>query len=1162
MDNTNTSEASDADDSGPESPVADLSAQEQGTNGNEPANQRQMNELAVGVPLEGVTNCEICRAEGINMGFLLLKDLAKHLREQHWQVSIYFRCNQCARVCPSLPSWYGHKNKCKGPIRIEPKRFRCERCDASFDTIIGRSQHERHEHPALRNSKREETLRKEGKPGRITYVWSEEETERLRHLDNRYQGIRHINKELLQFFPGKTAKQISDKRRLIAIENEVARRALNRRSSSESEDESVIEISDDESETSEQFESAEEGEAPDPIIEEQNRRWMEAMADAIRNIDIPDSEGIKEKGDELRVCWEGMQDSPDELGEALDTLVSELTLLLAPEENNENSQEEETGRANRQRNGQRTRAARRPANSNRRKRFAYARCQALYEKCPKKLAEMAVEGDFTALEMRQVPPSRTSIQQLYGALWSEIGPDQVQNERNPEPRDINGTFDPIKCDEVDDRIRNIKADSAPGPDKIKRAHLRRKGVAETLTMLYNILLRENHYPKTWKSNRTTLIPKSGKDTTDVKNWRPITMGSMMGRIFSSIIDQRLRKFVKQSPRQKGFNAEDGCSLNILLLNEAIATAKADNGGVVTVLDVAKAFDTVPHQIIKPGLARKAVPTRICDYIESMYKGCNTIINGSDGKVEIELRRGVKQGDPLSPLLFNLAMDKLIEEINEDTPGIKIGEENIAVLAFADDLVLLGRDKEAAQDQLRQVENYLTKLGMSLAAAKCSSFAINAKEKSWYVTDPELVVNEERVPGVTADESLKYLGVKIGPWRGMIKGTEVPTIMKTVKNVRGLKLKPYQKVDLLQNYILPRYLYALTNNRPAKGTLKMLDSMIRQELKDILHLVNSTANGFFYSKRSRGGLGFPKFERLVQLGTIRQHLRVQESNDAALRDVGRRGKLEEEARKSAICLGGRLPLNKIEYEKLKYESAKKDTREWAALESQGQGVKDFQNDEIGNSWLTNMKMLKGGRLIDAIRMRTNTFGTRVVLARTNRHQEVMCRKCGDNPETLGHILGQCLYTKDKRIRRHDSIKEFIAEKVGRRHTVFVEPTINENGELKKPDLVVKIGQKIVVADVTVRYENREYLADAAKEKEEKYKNTATTLARRIDGVTEGEVWPIVVGSRGAMPSKTKMLLKKMGMGKADQITVSMLALRSSIEIANAFLDNPNNRRGEG
>ena len=71
---------------------------------------------------------------------------------------------------------------------------------------------------------------------------------------------------------------------------------------------------------------------------------------------------------------------------------------------------------------------------------------------------------------------------------------------------------------------------------------------------------------------------------------------MISRIYSSLLDRRLRGAIEQCERQKGFTEENGCYSNIQLLGSAMSNAKKE-GGVISILDVCKAFDTLPHSVI-------------------------------------------------------------------------------------------------------------------------------------------------------------------------------------------------------------------------------------------------------------------------------------------------------------------------------------------------------------------------------------------------------------------------------------------------------------------------------------------------------------------------------------------------------------------------------------
>lgn len=111
-----------------------------------------------------------------------------------------------------------------------------------------------------------------------------------------------------------------------------------------------------------------------------------------------------------------------------------------------------------------------------------------------------------------------------------------------------------------------------------------------------------------------------------------------------------------------------------------------------------------------------------EIITEMYKGCRTIIKISDSKgVVVDILDGVKQGDLLSPLLFHLYLEPLLENIERETSGIKVNDQRkIPVLTFGEDIVLLGEDERVAQRQFDALYRYLSCLGMNISGEKSLS----------------------------------------------------------------------------------------------------------------------------------------------------------------------------------------------------------------------------------------------------------------------------------------------------------------------------------------------------------------------------------------------------------------------------------------------------------
>jgi hypothetical protein len=121
--------------------------------------------------------------------------------------------------------------------------------------------------------------------------------------------------------------------------------------------------------------------------------------------------------------------------------------------------------------------------------------------------------------------------------------------------------------------------------------------------------------------------------------------------------------------------------------------------VAVQLDISKAFDTVPHEAIEDAITRKGIPQYAAKLIRGSYIGVRTVLTTGNMEVPVEIKRGVKQGDPQSPFMFKALMEPLILDL-ERRKGFQINEECfVSSLAFADDIILLAIDDEGAKGLL-------------------------------------------------------------------------------------------------------------------------------------------------------------------------------------------------------------------------------------------------------------------------------------------------------------------------------------------------------------------------------------------------------------------------------------------------------------------------------
>lgn len=199
---------------------------------------------------------------------------------------------------------------------------------------------------------------------------------------------------------------------------------------------------------------------------------------------------------------------------------------------------------------------------------------------------------------------------------------------------------------------------------------------------------------------------------------PITIGSSPQRLSHRIIANRLKQDTKLNSNQRGFVEADGVLTNCLLLNTFIKSKRRQvKPHVVVALDIQKALDRVSHNCIKRALTRFGIDEMTANYIMEDLRGSSIRI--SLGKLTTEpitIKRGVKQGDPLSPILFNLVIDELVDNLHRGEFRGTIGSEefNCPVLAFADDLVLLCDMEDEAQLQINIAESFLKARGMFLS----------------------------------------------------------------------------------------------------------------------------------------------------------------------------------------------------------------------------------------------------------------------------------------------------------------------------------------------------------------------------------------------------------------------------------------------------------------
>ena len=182
-----------------------------------------------------------------------------------------------------------------------------------------------------------------------------------------------------------------------------------------------------------------------------------------------------------------------------------------------------------------------------------------------------------------------------------------------------------------------------------------------------------------------------KDRREIANYRPITLLNSDYKIYTKILAMRLATVVTDivHPDQAGFIPGRQISDQTQTCRTMIDYAEAtEENGVIVALDQEKAYDKVAHDYLWAALARFGIPDAFIDKLKALYSNANTVVilNGETSS-PFRVTRGVRQGDPLSCLIFDIAIEPLACALRtSDLKGFCIpgAERRHIASLFADD----------------------------------------------------------------------------------------------------------------------------------------------------------------------------------------------------------------------------------------------------------------------------------------------------------------------------------------------------------------------------------------------------------------------------------------------------------------------------------------------
>lgn len=368
-------------------------------------------------------------------------------------------------------------------------------------------------------------------------------------------------------------------------------------------------------------------------------------------------------------------------------------------------------------------------------------------------------------------------------------------------------------------------------------------------------------PDTLYSANISLILKKDKDELDPASYRPIALLNSDLKVFTKVLANRLNKCITTIIHhdQTGFIPGRFSFFNVRrLMNIMYARYHRSSKISVLALDAKKAFDQVEWKYILAVIKEFGLGDNFASWVEMLYAHPTaSVVTNCDKSPIFSLQRSCRQGCPLSPLLFALAMEPLATNIRNH-PSIApliLGKVDHRISLYADDVVLFLSHPEESVPLLLELINKFGEL---------SGYTINWDKSEFLSLKNNLSPNfVNSLPFHIVTDKIKYLGLVIPKDPKQIYKLNYLNMLEKLKsNIETWRLLPLSmigRVNAIKMMALPRFLY-LFQSLPIfipKTFFKLLNSIIFSFIWGFK--VHRISKKHITKPKSTGGLSLPNFQ---------------------------------------------------------------------------------------------------------------------------------------------------------------------------------------------------------------------------------------------------------------------------------------------------------------
>ena len=339
---------------------------------------------------------------------------------------------------------------------------------------------------------------------------------------------------------------------------------------------------------------------------------------------------------------------------------------------------------------------------------------------------------------------KNEVKTFYESLYEKRQVEDCEIERlvttlptltNEQSTEIEGS---ITLEEASCALKNMKNNKSPGSDGFTSEFFKVFwiGLGVFVVRALNDGYEKGELSSTQKEGVIVCIPKGDKPREFVKNWRPISLLNVIYKIGSACITNRMKKVLPCliNYDQSGFLSNRYMGDNIRLIYDIMHYLNYKNlPGLLLCIDFEKAFDSVAWSFLHKVLKAFCFGPSICRWIETFL--CNikstVIVNGTVSPW-FPIKRGCRQGDPISPYLFILCVEIMAIMIRENDriKGVTINNIEHKIAQFADDTQMLSEgDTVSFEQTVHTVDLFGHKSGLYMNSTKTQAIWLGSRKDS-------------------------------------------------------------------------------------------------------------------------------------------------------------------------------------------------------------------------------------------------------------------------------------------------------------------------------------------------------------------------------------------------------------------------------------------------